>query len=96
MKNRPLYEATDSKGFPYMREAREVHELPHLDRLAALQEATTKIEHMLGLKASRRIQFGTPVFESFMRRPEAAKHANRALLMTHGCYLSLDLCPTYN
>jgi hypothetical protein len=96
MKNRPQYETLNAHGFPYIREAREIHELPHPDRIAAIEEATSTIEQLLGMKSSRRVGYGIPVFEAFMRRPDAEKHTQRALLMTQGCHLSLDLCSTYN
>lgn len=95
--NRPTYEALDQHGRPFMRPARIVAELPTpAARLAACEEATDAIAQLLGCVVPRRISFGLPVYAAFMTAPEAKKHAQRKLLETRGCDVSLDHCATYN
>jgi hypothetical protein len=96
-KSRPNYEALDSAGKPYTRQAQNIDELPWDHREAALAEATAAIAQALGILPKRPITFGHPVHTSFgMMRPAAKKHPQRKLLLTRGHELSLDLCPTYN
>ena len=89
---RPDYEALDANGFPYIRKARIIGELPNAkDRLQALSTATPKVAAALGIKAKKTINFGTPVHMAFgLTRQQAKHHALSALLLTTGENLSLD------
>ena len=94
---RPLYEGLDDGGFPCIRESRVIDELPTPEiRLAACTEATTTIATLIDKEPSRKISFGSRVYEAFMTKPEAVKHEHSDLLMRRGCEVSLDYCPTYN
>ena len=95
---RPIYHALDCSGIEYKRSAQIVGELPHFQVAAVLAEATASIENMIGLKASKNIQFGVPVFWSFAEfdLAKSKTHVLSKLLLTKGCDLSLDYCPSYN
>lgn len=88
------YEALDGNGFPYMRDARVIDELPTLEmRHQACVDATEQIGKKLGLSPTRRIPYGAPVYEAFgLTRPQAIKHSSAALLLQLGCALDLELC----
>lgn len=94
---RPDYLALDSQGLEYLRKAREIGELPTPEaRMAACVEAAGEIARQLGVTAPPTIKFGVPVFQSFgMTRPQAKNHPNAKLLLTPGCDVSLDYCPSY-
>lgn len=93
--NRPDYEALDRQGFPYVRPAQVVAELPTPEaRGTALESATQEIAKRMQTTAQRRIGFGTPVFAAFgLTRPQAKVHEQAKLLLTMGGDLSLDYCP---
>lgn len=88
------YEALDSRGSGYERDAAVIGELPTPEmRGEALVHATDEIARLTGLSALRRVPFGTPVYVAFGLRPVAAKaHAYASLLMTMGYSLSLTYC----
>ena len=88
------YEGLDSNGYPVMREAQVIGELPTPEiRGQACDDAAAEIGRLLGLKAERRVPFGAPVYEAFgMRRPDAKKHAESALLLKMGCDVPLKYC----
>lgn len=89
----PIIESLDAQGYPYQREAKFVNDLPLVnERMLALERATEVLAQKLNLSPQRRIPFGMPAYSVFMTQPEAKKHPERALLMTRGCDLSLDLC----
>jgi len=94
---RPDYEALDTQGFPYIRAARVVGELPTPEeRGAALQAATVEISDRLQLKAQKEICFGTPVHLAFgMTRQQAKNHPQAELLLKKGDEVPLDFCPLY-
>lgn len=97
MLKRPLYEALDGTGRPYVRQAQEIGELPHADVDAALTSATQKLSGLLGLPAVHRVQYGAPVFMAFgLNLPKAKNHAEAKLLLSKGHSLSLDVCPAYS
>ena len=95
---RPDYQALDAQGLEYTRKARTIGELPHDDRGQALEVATTFIASLTGLKAVKRIPFGTPVFMAFegLTRPKAKHHPHERLLLTHGTDVELDYYPSYS
>jgi hypothetical protein len=94
--SRPDYEALDAQGYPYMREAKVVGELPLADRRPALDAALAAVSNSLGMPARKALSFGLPVFEAFdLNRREAGRHEQAALLMTQGVNLSLDYIPAY-
>lgn len=94
---RPNIEALNHQGYPYIRPARSIGELPSRDaRIAALDSATATIAKLIGLAPERRIPFGLPAYSVFMTRPEAVKHPHAKLLLTPADQLTLDLCPEYN
>ena len=96
---RPMYEALDTQGIPYLRQAEFVHELPTAeDRLSALAEATPVIAERLKIKQIDRVKVGTPVFCAFegMTRASAKNHREAKLLLTHGGDVPLLFCPSYN
>lgn len=88
------YEALDGTGLPYMRDARVIDELPTPEmRLQACAEATAEIGKLLGLKPTRRIPYGAPIYEAFgLTRPQAKAHPKAALLLQFGCALDLEHC----
>lgn len=96
MVKRPEYEALNARGYPYMREARVVGELPLADRRPALDAALAAVSKSLGMPALKALSFGLPVFEAFgLNRREAGRHEQAALLLTPGADLSLDFVPAY-
>lgn len=96
MSLRPPYEALDDRGYPYIRQAQVIAELPTPnERHEALVEATAKIAVEVALPPVRRIPFGGLVADAFMTRTEAKKHPSAALLLTKGDSVSLDHCPSY-
>ncbi|MBE0465483.1 hypothetical protein [Halomonas colorata] len=91
MPTQPQYEALDAQGYPYMREARVIGELPLAARRTALDAAITTVGNECGLTASKPLSFGLPVFEAFgLNRREASRHAHSKLLLTQGSDLSLE------
>lgn len=93
---RPLYEALDAGGRPYVREARTVHELPTpLDRRQALIEALGPVAAEIGLQPVGQLPFGAPLWAAFLPEALAKKHASWPFLATRGENLSLDFCPSY-
>lgn len=89
----PDYEALDVKGYPYVRPAKVVGELPTACVEARLGIATEAIAKLLGMPAKQRIFYGAPVFEAFgFSRAQAKKHGQAKLLLTKGESLSLELC----
>ena len=88
------YEGLDSQGFPVMREAKVIGELPTPEtRGEACAEAAAALGAKLGLPLVRSIPFGAPVYEAFgMRRPDAKKHAESTLLLKLGCDVPLGYC----
>ncbi|KKN85065.1 hypothetical protein LCGC14_0282340 [marine sediment metagenome] len=97
LNTRPEYEALDSQGYPYMRQARVVGELPSKDCRTALDEAVGMISREVGLTAVRPLSFGLAAFHAFgMNHREACRHAHSRLLLTQGVDLPLDYIPAYN
>ncbi len=94
---RPEYLALDNEGIEYSREARIIGELPLSLRHQALEEATERICELVGMQASGRIAFGSPVFCAFnsLNRNRAKAHSQSKLLLTFGDDIPLDLCATY-
>lgn len=93
---RPDYEALDAQGYPYMREAKVVDELPLADRRPALDAALTAVSKSLGMPASKALKFGLPVFEAFgLNRCEAIRHVKASLLLTPAAFLNLDFVTVY-
>ncbi|MGP9654799.1 hypothetical protein [Halomonas sp. AOP35-4E-18] len=91
MLTQPQYEALDEQGYPYMREARVIGELPLAARRSALDAATIKVGNECGLMALKPLSFGLPVFEAFgLNRREASRHAHSKLLLTQGIDVSLE------
>ncbi|UUZ66353.1 hypothetical protein LP417_35675 (plasmid) [Polaromonas sp. P1-6] len=88
----PEYEALDDAGFPYLRPARLIDELPISQRAAALELATEKMSQLLGIPANRTIPFGAPVYVAFMSRPEAKKHSQSVHLLRLGESIPLTFC----
>ena len=88
------YEGLDSQGFPVIREAKVIGELPTPEmRGQACAEAAAVLGAKLGLNVVRSIPFGAPVYEAFgMRRPDAKKHAESDLLLKLGCDVPLEFC----
>lgn len=88
------YEGLDSQGFPEMREAKVIGELPTpVMRGEACAEAATVLGAKLGLNVVRSLPFGAPVYEAFgMRRLDAKKHADNHLLLKLGCDVPLEHC----
>jgi hypothetical protein len=93
---RPPYEGLDHQGYPEMRVARTVGELPLEDIATALTDATQALSGELGMPALDKIKSGLPVGLAFMTRPEIKKHPRAKLLATLGTDLSLDHCPSYS
>lgn len=94
---RPLYEALDARGVPYMRPARVIGELPTAnDRAAALAEALPHVEAIVGQKAVCGLKFGCTVATSFMKDRLARRHDCAGLLLTKGEGLMLELCPSFS
>lgn len=83
MPTQPQYEALDAQGYPYMREARVIGELPLAARRTALDAAITTVGNECGLTASKPLSFG-------LNRREASRHAHSKLLLTQGSDLSLE------
>ena len=97
MPKRPLYEALDRQGLPYMRPAKVIGELPTADVAAATDSATQQIAKMLNMSAVRCIQYGAPVFVAFgLTRNQAKQHSLADLLLTRGDEVPLDHCPVYD
>lgn len=94
---RPDYQALNTKGLEFTRQALVVGELPSEQRMAALEEAGPVIAKRTGLKLSKRLPFGSPIFTAFegMNRPRAKNHQYAKLLLTYGEDLSLDFCHSY-
>jgi hypothetical protein len=93
---RPDYEALDAQGYPYMREAKVVGELPLADCRPALDAALAPVSNALGMPALKALSFGLPVLEAFgINHREAARHEQAKLLLTQGTNLSLDFVPSY-
>lgn len=93
---RPPYEALNSEGYPYWREAQRIHELPMPLRGAAMEEALPEVSKALGMAALEPLRFGLPVYAAFgIKHRLAARHENAKLLMTKVCDLSLDYVPAY-
>jgi hypothetical protein len=69
---RPDYEALDEKGFPIVREARYINELPTPEtRGQALVDAMPAISKLLDLEPISKISYGLPVHASFqLKRTE--------------------------
>lgn len=95
--SRPIYEALDRQGIPYLRPAEVVGELPHEARKNALIEATPSIAAKIGIEYVRPVNHGTPVFCAFenMTRNKAKQHPQAKLLLALGTDVSLDFCPSY-
>ena len=89
-----LYEGLDQQGYPLVRQAKVIGELPTPEmRSEACAEATAAIGARLGLRVVRMIPFGEPVYKAFgMTHPDAKNHREHILLLTRGCDVSLDLC----
>lgn len=94
--SRPKYEALDSHGHPYIREAHSISELPHKNIRPALDQAALAIGAKIGLEPAEPLSFGLLVHESFgLTRQEARQHSQAKTLLTRGADLSLDLVGTY-
>ncbi|MBA9859520.1 hypothetical protein [Ralstonia insidiosa] len=86
------YEAFGERG-EYVRDAREIGELPWEMRAQALRDATTHISGLVGRQAVRAIPCGTPAYRAFDMRPaDAKRHEHAALLMTLGTHIPLTYC----
>lgn len=86
------YEAFGPRG-EYIRDAREVGELPHEMRAQVLIDATAHISRLIGIEAVRRIPAGAPAYRAFDMRPaDAKRHEHAKILLTLGTEISLDLC----
>lgn len=97
---RTTIEALDAHGYPYMREARTVCELPSVaDRRHALASAASVIESIVGLECIARgdpgqkvLWYGVPVYRSFgLRLSEAKNHSEAGILLLPACDLPLSL-----
>ena len=88
------YEGLDGQGYPMMRDAQVIGELPTLEmRAQALAEAASAIGARLQLPVVRPVPFGAPVYEAFgMRRPDVKRHPESCLLMVRGCDVPLEQC----
>lgn len=94
---RPNYEALDAKGYPHMREARVVGELPLTERRPALDAALEAVSKSLGIPALHKLSFALPVYEAFgINHRVAGRHKQAKLLLTLGTNLSLDFIPAYS
>lgn len=83
-------------GWPLVREARVVGELPLAERRPALNAALAAVGKALGMPAFKALSFGLPVFAAFgLNRREAGRHEQASLLLTQGSDLSLDFIPAY-
>tara|TARA_R110001592_G_scaffold47952_5_gene151526 strand:+ start:2452 stop:2742 length:291 start_codon:yes stop_codon:yes gene_type:complete len=88
---RPLYEALDKQGMPYIRPAKTVGELPHSHCRAALDKAIESLSDTVRLTHTKPLAYGMPVYHSFgLNHREAARHIHAKLLMTKACDLNLD------
>lgn len=94
---RPEYEALDGQGYPHVREARYINELPTPEkRKQAMIDAMPAVSKLLGLVPISKISYGLPVHEAFkLTRTEIQNHQHAALLKTHGSEVSLDFVPQY-
>lgn len=95
---RPMYEALDAQGLPYLRPALTIGELPTpAERLTALVEATSGIAAKVGLQPVGVLKFALPVFTAFegMTRAKAKHYPDEKLLLTQGCDVSLDFCASF-
>lgn len=92
---RPMYEALDAQGRPYVRPALTIGELPTPEeRKGALVEATAGIAAKIGMQPVGVLKFALPVFSAFegMTRAKAKHSPDEKLLITQGCDVSLDFC----
>lgn len=88
------YEALGDGG-EYMRDAREIGELPWEMRAQALKDATKQISGLIGQQAARVISSGAPAYLAFDLRPEEAKrHAHADILLKLGTHIPLSYCST--
>lgn len=79
----PDYEALDTNGDPYWREARVVGELPHLQIKCALK----KLAALLNVKS---IPFGIPLYQYLgMTKKEASNHKMAYFLLKNGDQMPL-------
>ena len=94
---RPMYEALDAQGLPYLRPALTIGELPTPDeRKAALVEATSGIAAKVGMQPVGVLKFALPVFSAFdMTRAKSKHYPDEKLLLTQGCDVSLDFCASF-
>ncbi len=94
---RTTYEALDSQGQPYLREARIVGEIHHSSVRSALDAALPVLSKSLGMQPKQPLKYGLPVYKAFgLNRSQAARHQQARLLQTQGCDLSLDYVPTFS
>lgn len=94
-----MYEALDAQGLPNLRPALTIGELPTAEeRQAALVEATPVIADKIGMPPVGVLKFALPVFSAFegMTRAKAKHHPDEKLLLTQGCDVPLDFCPSFN
>lgn len=96
MTPRPQYEALDNLGYPVMRHARTIDELPILDRRKALDLALEPLSLTLGMCPLRALSYGLPVYRAFgLDNKQTTHHPHSRLLNTAACDISLDLVPWY-
>ena len=92
LSNGVRYEALNSAGLPYWREARLIGELPLECIQTALQEIRPSLKRLIGLELIAKINFGRPLYFAFcLRLADAKKHPLAKLLLTKGESLPLSL-----
>jgi len=86
-------EALDQEGYPYIRDAMRIGELPDLeDRKKACKIATEKLAELTGLSPSGHIRFGLPAYYAFGLTPKQAEsHEHSGYLLLSGGDLPLAL-----
>jgi hypothetical protein len=94
---RPDYEALDGQGLTVVRKAKVVGDLELSERLDALRDAASSIETITGIKISKEIKFGTPVFCAMegMTRNKAKQSKHSKLLLGIGSEIPLEFCKSY-